>query len=421
MLPASVGAAMEPRAFRKWPSVASVRSLSMISRDKDVVQIKRYQVSGVFLIVCVALAFAEKSLANKIQVGGVEFVPHTLEVGKGESQVISADLDNDGHYDLVVTNGSDNELVVFRGNERGRLARHASLPAGQNPDGLAAADIDGDGIVDLVVANHETSYLSLLIGDGRGGFRPAKNSPLTIDVSPHPHTVHAEDMDGDNQVDLIVDHRAGHGVLILKGLGKGAFEVPGTVVEVGGDPYRGMAVGDVNSDGRFDLITPNPADVGVLLSSGTSGMGFAAPTALKAAAPFAVELADFDGDGDLDVIAATDDGASHVEIFLGDGRGEFLATEKSTFRIAAGAKSIAVGDINGDGLQDAMVSSWNSDVLILLGGRAGFQTDRLHGVDTPWGLAIVDLNGDGKGDLVIADGVQSAATVYLSRVNRESQ
>ena len=349
-----------------------------------------------------------------IRIGSVDFVQQTLDVGEGESQMISADLDNDGYQDLVVTNSSDNELIVFRGNHQGRLTRHSSFPAGQNPDGLAVADINGDDIADLVVANHETSYLTLLIGDSLGGFRPAANSPLTIDVSPHPHAVHAEDLDGDGHVDIVVDHRAGRGLLILKGLGKGTFETPGSVVRVGGDPYRGMAIGDVDGDGRLDLITPNPDHVGVVLSAGQSGMEFADATSLKAAAPFAVGLADFNGDGDLDVIAASDGSASHVQIFLGDGRGEFRAAEKSTFRIAAEAKSIAVGDINGDGAADALVSSWNSDVLVILGGVIDYQTVRLHGFETPWGLAIVDLNGDEKGDLVIADGIKSVATIYLS-------
>ncbi len=352
--------------------------------------------------------------SDTVTIGGVNFVPQRLEVGAGEPAVAFADLDNDGHQDLVVTNSADHDLIVFQGDGHGRLTGRGRFPAGQNPTDVFAADMNGDGVIDLVVANHETSYLTLLTGDGHGGYQPASNSPLTIDVDPHPHAVRAEDLDADGHVDLIVDHRAGRGLLVLKGLGQGAFETPGKVVDVGGDPYLGFATGDVNNDGRLDLITPNPDEVGAVLSVGSSGSEFVRAPSVPAASPFGVGLADLDGDGKLDVIAASDGRSSLVEVFLGNGQGEFR--EGAAFRIAAGAKSIAVGDINGDGVEDALVTSWSSDALVVLGGTAGFQTVRLalREIENPWGLAVVDLNEDGRDDFVIGDGTSSLATVYLS-------
>ncbi len=349
---------------------------------------------------------------DTVKIGGVDFVQQSYEVGEGEPAVAFADLDNDGHQDLVVASSSRNDLTILRGDGHGGLTIVGRVPAGENPTDVTAADINGDGIIDLAVANHETSYLTLLVGDGHGGFHPASNSPLTINVEPHPHAVRVEDLDGDGHVDLIVDHRARGGLLVLRGLGQGAFDTPGTVVGVGGDPYLGLAAGDLNGDSRLDLVTPNPDEVGVLLSTGSSGMGFRRAPPVGAASPFGVALADFDGDGLLDLIAASDGGASLAEIFLGDGRGGFREAGTAPFRMAAGAKNIAVGDVNGDGVGDALVSSWNSDLLVVLG--ASYQAFRLHGIENPWGLAVVDLNQDGKDDLVIADGVRSLVTVYLS-------
>ncbi|MFK8053434.1 MAG: FG-GAP repeat domain-containing protein [Woeseiaceae bacterium] len=366
------------------------------------------------LILCAAVLIAAGS-TDSVRIDRIDFVPHTLEAGDGESRVVSADLDNDGDHDLIVSSGSDHSVTVFLQEKDEQLTSLGSFPAGQNPDWLSAADINGDSFVDLVVANHETTYLSLLLGDGHGNLKLAYNSPLQIDVSPHPHAVAVRDLDADGHADIVVDHRTGHGVLVLKGLGRGAFKTPGTIVDVGGDPYLGMAIGDVNNDGRLDIVTPNPDGIGVILNTGLRDIGFAKPSRLVMPSPFAVGLTDLNGDGDLDLIAASDGRQTRAEIMLGNGQGEFQSANNWVFPVSAGAKTIAVGDINGDGISDAAISSWNSDVLIILGSVNEFQTVRLKYTGTPWGLAIADLNDDGKGDLVISDGIQPKVTVYFSQ------
>lgn len=367
-----------------------------------------------FLLFTVLLA--SSSQAESVTIGNVAFVPKRFEVGAGEKAFAFGDFNQDDHQDLIVTDSSKHHLVVFLGDGEGKLKSTARFPAGRNPTDVTVADIDADGKIDLVVANHETSYLTLLLGDGRGGFSQASNSPLSIDVDPHPHSVMVQDIDGDRHVDLIVDHRAGRGLLIIKGLGKGAFDTPGAVVDMGGDPYLGMAIGDVNGDGRIDLATPNPDEVGIALNTSSEDMTFALVEPVAAASPFAIALADLDADGILDLVVASDGAATTIKIFKGDGRGGF-AELGPPLRMAGGAKSIAVGDINGDGVDDTLVTSWSSDALVILGGSASLETVRipLGGIENPWGLAISDINEDGMDDFVIADGVRPVANVYLSR------
>lgn len=351
--------------------------------------------------------------ADTVRLGDVVFIQQSLTVGESPSAVAAGDLDSDGHLDLVVV--SVNGVTAFRGDGRGRMVSLGQVPAGENAVDLDLADVDGNRTIDVVVANHGTDYLTILLGDGKGGFRAAPNSPLRIDVRPHPHAVKVRDLDGDGQVDLVVDHRAGRGLLVLRGTGGGAFDAPGTLVEVGGDPYRGMAVGDLNRDGRLDLVTPNPREVGILLNGTAKPLEYVPARSLAAAAPFAVELADINGDGELDVIAASDEGSSLVEVFLGDGRGGFQEASGSPFRAGPGAKKVARGDFDGDGVQDVAVTSvQSSEVLVLLGGSDSLRTARLQGGKSPWGLVAADLNEDGKDDLVIIDFASPRATVYLS-------
>ena len=350
------------------------------------------------------------------KIGDIRFVPHMISV-QGAA-VAAGDVDHDGHPDLI--SGGDPLLTIFRGDGQGGLAPFSHVPGGQNPVDFALADLNEDGNIDLVVANHDTDYLTLLLGDGQGFFQPAANSPLRISVRPHPHAVRAADLDTDGHVDLIVDHREAEGLLILRGLGNGQFATPGILVAAGGDPYRGMAVGDLNNDGKPDIVTPNPREVGILRNTSDTHLAFSPATFVAANAPFAVALGDFNGDGNLDLLAASDEGSSLVELFWGDGRGSFEEATGSPVRFASGGKKIAVGDFNTDGMADAVVSSYfASEVLVILGRPSSILVGSLPVGEHPWSLTVADLNGDARDDIVVGDDTIHQAWIYLSLTQKD--
>jgi hypothetical protein len=366
-------------------------------------------------LLAVVTPLAAACHADSVLPGDAAFEPQPLDAGSGEKALAAADFDGDGHFDLAVTDWSRREVAVLTGDGLGQFREVGRFPAGENPTHVTAADFDSDGKPDLVIANHETTYLTLLRGDGLGGFGPIRESPLKIDVDPHPHVVKVRDLDADGHPDLVVDHRTGGGLLVLRGLGKGRFETPGTLVGMGGDPYLGMAIGDINGDGWPDLITPNPNEVAIALRTKTGRMAFERATPLKIASPFAVALADINADGRVDIIVASERAAG-ISVFRGDGHGHFRPDEP-TQSMAQGAKSIGVGDFNGDGNDDAIVIGWSAGAMIFLGRKDSPVpvSIALDAIDNPWGLALGDFNEDGRDDFVIADGIRPVARIYLSR------
>ena len=370
-----------------------------------------YLIGAIFAAFCGTAHSAES-----VALLGRDFTPHPLLIASEEKALASADLNNDGRSDLVVLESRQNRCVVFLGSESGLLLSNGSFAAGEWPTDVATTDVDMDGNIDLVIANHETKALTILLGDGAGTFVQASNSPLHVDVEPHVHVVRSVDLNGDNIEDLIVDSRNENGLIVLKGKGNGVFAEPGVLVDMGGDPYRGMAVGDINGDKVLDLVSPNEDSIGVALNTSGNEVSFQLSEPILIEAPFALDMADFNADGNLDVVVASDGRTSQVRILRGDGRGDFDAGD-DPISAPRGAKSIATGDITGDGTADIVVTGWSSSEIVIVNGRdiSDISRVKLDGIDNPWGVLIADLNGDSFGDLAIADGMKPVAKILMSR------
>ncbi len=376
---------------------------------------KSKKTSCLLYIVITCFSFACHGKTENITIGNVSFSQSLLKVGAGETMISAEDVNSDGHQDVIISNYLDNNIVIYIGDGKGGLIETRRYSAGEKPTDMAIFDVNEDGHEDVLIANHETSYLTLLNGDGQGGFKIADQSPLNIPVKPHPHVVKLKDLDGDNKVDLIVDNRTHNGLLVLKGLGNNHFNQTEKLIEVGGDPYLGFAIGDINRDGKLDIVTPNQNDIGILLNTSVEQLSFSLSKISPFKSPFAVELADITADGKLDLIIASQ--SNSVTVIPGDGQGSFLEDKKTTIKTSSGAKQIAVGDINGDGIEDTIVTHWSGEILAVLGSKASLETMSFTNVEipNPWGLVIVDLNEDGKSDFIIASGDSKLAAVYISQ------
>jgi hypothetical protein len=339
----------------------------------------------------------------------------------GAPSVAVADVNGDNMPDLVVANpcaasdcSGDGSVAVLLGNGDGTFqpakVYDSGISAGAETEVVAIGDVNGDGKPDIVVVDEGSSNVGVLLGYGDGTFRPAVTYGLDDCC---PTSVAVADVNSDGMPDLIV---AGiEGLDVLLGNGNGTFQ--STVSYPAGG--LGVAVADVNGDGKPDIVVAN-GGIGVLLGNGDGTFQPAVNYGPPGSSSYALVVADVDGDGKPDVVVANcsselwDDCVGHVDgsvgVFLGNGDGTFQ-TEVTYDSGGRGAFSIAVADLNGDGKPDLLVGNWcnpgcdnGPDAVMLLGnGHGTFQKAVEIGYYSDnRSVALVDVNGDGKPDAVIA-------------------
>ena len=269
----------------------------------------------------------------------------------------------------------------------------SSSAVGQGPLAAATGDFNGDGKTDLVIANSATQSISVLLGKGDGTFQPARNYSLPSYCAPNYLAV--GDFKKDGKPDLLVLCLLGDVIIVLPGVGDGTFgppvitQLPLQTISgnIPGGPLAPAAIADFNGDGNLDLVLPlrDPADntetglAAYWLEGIGDGTFKLAAQPVNVTSPLAVVAADFNGDHKPDLAILTVDGAAQTASMviargLGDG----------TFRVANSypvsvAYDITVGDVNGDGIPDVVLSG----------------TTDLFGTGTSPGLAVYIGKGDG--------------------------
>jgi hypothetical protein len=296
--------------------------------------------------------------------------------------------------------------------------REMTLPVGKGAKWISVADVNHDRNPDIVITNADGGTISVLLGNGRGQFQAAAGSPFP--AGHLPNDVAIADMNGDGNPDLVIANHQSPFITILLGDGRGEFRpAPGSPVDVHSHPHpHGVVVGDFNGDGRPDVVTDSWGTNQVELLPGDGKGGLQVPGRYFATGhrPYErLRSADFNGDGIPDIVTTNlDDGTA--TILLGDGKGGFRNAPGSPFPAGAKPWQVAIDDVNGDGKPDLLIIPYERDikdpsqnaVTVLLGdGQGGFKSMSdsplpLHGCQGPNSVTAGDLYGSGRRDVVVS-------------------
>jgi hypothetical protein len=338
--------------------------------------------------------------------------------GSWPRSVAAADLNRDGRPDLAVANQGSNTVSVLLGNGDGTFGIRTDFEVGSDPWSVAIGDLDGDRRPDLAVANSAqsdpTGSVSVLLGNGDGTFEARTD----LGVGNHPWAVAIGDLDSDRRADLVVANQGSNTLSVLLGNGDGSFDA-GADIRAGVDPLS-VAIADLDGDGRPDLVVANsglfhsnqPGTVSVLLGNGHGTFGGRTDygTGLN---PWSVAVADFDGDGRRDLVVANQD-PNTVSVFLGDGDGTFR--DKLDSGTGSEPLSVAVADLDLDGRPDVATANARSNNVAALHGNGdgtfGSRTNFATG-SYPTRVVTGDFNDDGRPDMAVSNYWGNSVSVLL--------
>jgi hypothetical protein len=337
--------------------------------------------------------------------------------------IATDDFNKDGKPDVVaVSNRITGTASVFLGTGDGNFSSPTTLSGLRNPQSVATGDLNGDGNPDIVVGNTSanTGELSIFLGNGTGGFSGPTQVPLVFGQQNKISAVAIGDFNGDGKPDIGAASSTFSSISILIGNGSGGFTFLRSLSSGGGVPAA-LSARDLNGDGKLDLIVGNAntnGNVSVLLGDGAGNFASAANFVTHNYI-VSIAIADFDGDGKLDIVAASFT-PGKVYYLHGDGSGAF--TNSSTFALNDGGSVSAVraGDFNGDGKLDFAILTPGDSLLIYLGDGTGGFTLSANFVDLVGGsvdgnaLAVADLNQDMRPDIVFGNQFQSRLSAFVN-------
>ena len=363
----------------------------------------------------------------------VDFTSGSAPIG-----VTIGDLDGDGKPDLAVPNQVSNTVSVFRNTSTsgtiasGSFATKVDFATGSGPNFMAIGDLDGDGKLDMVTQNLSSGNMSILRNTSTSG---SVSFATKVDFTQGTQSTGAAigDLDGDGKPDIVVASLGSNIISVFRNISvSGTIDANSFATKVDfttGSQPEFPAIGDIDGDGKPDITVANRGSntVSVFRNTSTSGTITTSSFAAKAdfatgTTPFTVGLSDIDGDGKPDVVTPNNGAASLSVLRNTSTSGSVSFATKVDFTTGSAPYGIAIGDIDGDGKTDLVVPNNSSNTVSLFKNTSTSGTISLTAktdfatATNPQGAAVGDLDGDGKTDVVIANASSASLSVYHNQL-----
>lgn len=332
------------------------------------------------------------------------------------------DFNGDNHLDVVVVSPLSDQLYLLAGNGDGTFQTPVAIQLSFQPVAVFSADVNNDGKLDLLVTGTASypSVISVLLGNGDGTFQ----QPLNLGInSPAANSLAIGDFNGDGRLDLAAPNVNFNSISVMLGNGGGAFGTESDVALMPINATGPSVAADFNGDGKSDLAvvqTNTPTGiVSILLGNGDGTFQTSKSSDLDGQGADAIVAGDFNGDGKLDLALL----GPTISVLLGNGDGTFQAPVDTPISANLLSQAFVAADFNGDGKADLAFASrdnslnWNVNILLST-GNGSFQTGASYPIAGATGASLVaaDFNHDGKVDLAFVNG-SNTLSVMLGNGN----
>jgi len=357
--------------------------------------------------------------------------------GSGPQFICNADLDGDGKPDMIVANGDSNTVTIYHNNSTPgsvSFSEVASFTMGTNgyPIGVTAGDLDGDGKPDIVISNYYTQTLTILQNAGSPG-HIVMDSVLSLPSGNYVLGASIADLNADGKPEVIVACEGSNLISVYTNSsapGHISFSNESSFLSpAGGSPFK-VVVADLDGDGKPDLAAANSyaGTVSVYLNTSPAGgaISFATNVDFNTGDfPEGLAIADLDGDGKPDLVIANNTDNTLSILHNTSTAGSLSFGPQYVVNSGYSAYDLVIADFDGDSKPDiAVIDQYNNTVsvhrnvsspgTIAMSANVDFTTGSI-----PYSITTADFDGDGKPDLATANDGDNTFTILRNSASNE--